>query len=149
MLINEGIIETPLAHRGMLTGQALQICVNYGVPGIPYVNDDSKVTGRFSVRHTFLFAGIPSDMVKGAHLIGEGALQSHFPQGDIAELFAHPVEEHLLNDVACLPSNSQIIKAMALMERFNSSYLFVIDHGIYRGTVTRLSLTRALLAEFA
>ena len=149
MLINEGIIETPVARRGMLTGQALQICVSYGVPGIPYANDEGKVIGRFSVRHTFLFAGIPSDMVKGAHLIGKDALHSQFPQGDIAELFAHPVEEHLLTDAACLPSNSQVIKAMALMERFNSSYLFVIDHDIYRGTVTRLSLTRALLAEFS
>ena len=33
------------------------------------------------------------------------------------------------------------------MEKFNTSYLFVIEDGRYLGAVTRLGLTRVLLEE--
>jgi len=149
MRIIKGLIETPVTRPGMLIGEALRICVERGVPGLPFVDQSGKVTGRFSVRHAFLLSSISSDMIKGAHLIGHDALcLSHGPD-HYGELFALTIEQTILEDAACLPSNALVEKGMALMEKFNSSYLFVIDDERYRGVVTRLSLTRALLEEHA
>lgn len=147
-LIN-GIVTTPVARPGMLIGEALRICVDNWVPGIPYVGDDGSIQGRFSVRNTFLLSTIPGDMIKGAHLIGNEALHLEQTKEHYAELFSGTIDHTILKDVACLSSNAQITKAMALMEKFNSAYLFVVDDGVYRGIVTRLGLTRVLLELLA
>ena len=147
MRLMKGIVETPVARPGMRVDEALRICVDKGVPGIPYVDSSGKIRGRFSVRHTFLLFSIPKDLIKGAHLIGHDALHIDPPKDHYAEVFRQPIDNQILDDAACLSSSAQITKAMALMEKFNSSYLFVIDDGHYRGVVTRLGLTRVLLEE--
>lgn len=145
MRLLKGLVPTPVARPGMPVGDALRICVECGVPGIPFVDDKGKIAGRFSVRNVYLLSSLPPDMVKGAHLIGHDAFHLDHPCEHYASVFHALVDQTILKDVAQLSSNAQIIKAMALMEKFNSSYLFVIDDGDYRGVVTRLGLTRVLL----
>lgn len=145
MKLVKGIVETPVARPGMLVGEALRICVDKGVPGIPYIGGDGWIQGRFSVRNVFLLSTIPPDMIKGAHLIGDEALHLELPPDHYAGLFHQTIDATILKDVAMLSSNAQITKAMALMEKFNSSYMFVVDDDEYRGVVTRLGLTRVLL----
>lgn len=145
MRLMNGIVETPVARPGMRVGEALRICVDKSVPGIPFVGGDGRIQGRFSVRHTFLGETLPPDMIRGAHLIGPAALHLDHPREHYQRLFERTVDAMILPDAACLASDAQITKAMALMEKFNSSYLFVIDDGVYRGVVTRLGLTRLLL----
>lgn len=147
MRLLKGIIETPVARPGMRIGEALRVCVDCGVPGIPFVDGTGLIAGRFSVRNAFLLSSIPSDMIKGAHLIGHQALNLEHPCEHYAVVFEQPIDTTIISEIAMLGSNSQITKAMALMEKFNSSYLFVIDDGRYVGTVTRLGLTRVLLNE--
>ncbi|HOP18086.1 MAG: CBS domain-containing protein [Gammaproteobacteria bacterium] len=148
MRLMKAVIETPVARHGMLIGDALRICVDKGVPGIPFVdNDTGRIIGRFSVRNVFLHYSIPSDMIKGAHLIGHEALHLDLSSDHYEDVFRRTIDCTILDDAACLTSTAQITKAMALMEKFNSSYLFVIDDGVYRGVVTRLGLTRVLLDE--
>lgn len=147
MRLLKGIIETPVARPGMLVGEALRICVDKGVPGIPYVDDSGRIIGRFSVRDTFRITSIPVDMIKGAHLIGHDALHLELSRDHYEGVFGRPIDDQILTDVAWLSSSAQITKAMALMEKFNSSYLFVVDDGRYRGVVTRLGLARILLEE--
>lgn len=147
MRLLKGLVETPVAHAGMPVGEALRICVDCGVPGIPFINRAGGIDGRFSVRNVFLLSSLPSDMIKGAHLIGHDALHLDLPCAHYADVFKAPVDRMILKDFAHLASAAHITKAMALMEKFNSSYLFVIDDGHYRGVVTRLGLTRVLLDE--
>jgi len=143
----KAIIETPVAHPAMLVGEALRICVDKGVPGIPYAVESGRIAGRFSVRDTFRITSIPDDMIKGAHLIGHQALHLELSKDHFDTVFQSPVDDQILPDIACLSSSAQITKAMALMEKSNSSYLFVIDDGQYLGVVTRLGLTRILLDQ--
>ena len=145
MNLMKGVIETPVTRPGMLIGDALRICVDKGVPGLPHVGADGTIQGRFSVRNTFLLYTLPGDMIKHADLIGHQALHLEHTRDHYEELFASTVDRTILKDIACLSSSAQITKAMALMEKFNSSYLFVVDDGHYRGVVTRLGLTRVLL----
>ncbi|WP_078118416.1 CBS domain-containing protein [Thiosocius teredinicola] len=147
MKLLKATIETPVARHGMLIGEALRICVDYDVPGIPYVDEQGKIIGRLSVRNVFLISSLPLDMIKGAHLIGHEALHLDLSRDHYEKVFSQVVDPQILDDCACLSPHAQITKAMALMEKFNSSYLFVIDEGHYLGVVTRLGLTRLLLEE--
>jgi CBS domain-containing protein len=145
MRLQKGIVETPMAHPGMRIIEALRICVDKGVPGLPYSDASGRICGRFSVRNTYLLYSIPSDMIRGAHLIGHQALHLEHDRGHYREVFEQAIDPTILDDYAHLSSGAQITKAMALMEKFNTSYLFVIDEGVYQGVVTRLGLTRVLL----
>ena len=37
---------------------------------------------------------------------------------------------------ASIPSDTQLMKALAIMKHYDTSYLFVIDEGTYRATIT-------------
>lgn len=149
MLLERGIIETPVARPGMSIEQALRICVEHGVPGIPFIDASGAVAGRFSVRHVFLLSSIPPDVIQGAHLIGSEARHIDHACEHYIAAFRRPINPTILNDIASLSSDALTVKAMAMMEQYNSSYLFVIDDGRYLGVVTRLGLTRLLLEEMA
>jgi len=148
MSLLHALVQTRVTRPGMSIGEALNICVESGLPGIPFVNADGQLAGRFSVRHTFLVHSLPSDMVEGAHLIGHKALHLEHSDEHYAELFQRPIDELILEKAACLAPDAQVTKAMAMMEKFNSSYLFLVDNEHYLGVVTRLGLTKALLTEY-
>jgi len=143
--LNQGIVETRVARPGMTVGEALRICVDHDIPGIPFVNAEGNIGGRFSVRHIFKISSLPDDVIQGAHLIGHEATHLEHPCDHFAEVFQRPLDDLVLPEFAHLSSDTLMAKAMALMEKFNSGYLFVIDDGHYRGVVTRLGLTRLLL----
>ena len=54
----------------------------------------------------------------------------------LPEVFGHRVEDYVQEPHASIPSDTQLMKALAIMEHYDTSYLFVIDDGAYRGTLT-------------
>ena len=54
----------------------------------------------------------------------------------LPEVFDHRVEDYVQEPHASIPSATQLMKALAIMEHYDTSYLFVIDEGAYRGTIT-------------
>ena len=145
MDIMKALVVTGVARDGMTFGEALQECVDKGVPGIPYVNDKDEIIGRFSVRNSFFRASIPSDLIKGAHLLGDHIEYLEMPQQQISKLLQLPIHDMLLEDIVTLKPKSQMITALALMEKFNTPYLFVTDDHHYYGVVTRLGIARQIL----
>lgn len=147
MRLLKGIIETPLTRPGMTIREAVGICVDKGVQGLPFVDSNGRITGRFSVRNTLLLHCIPGDMVHGAHLIGHEALHLEHSSDHYRAMFDMAIDPTIITEYIHLSSGAQITKALALMEKFNTSYLFVIDDGRYLGVVTRLGLARLLLDD--
>ncbi|MET0028306.1 MAG: CBS domain-containing protein [Candidatus Thiodiazotropha sp.] len=138
-------IPTRVARPGMTVGEAMQECVDKDVPGIPYVDAEGELNGRFSLRHLFLLCCIPNDILQGAHLLGDDIEHIDFPRIRADELLQRPVEEFIFPDVIRLSPHFHSIKALAIMEQFGTEYLFVTDEGEYRGVVTRMSIARALV----
>jgi predicted transcriptional regulator len=58
---------------------------------------------------------------------------------------ASPVETFLLENIPSVSPRSTIVKALALMEVHNSSYIFLIENGVYEGVVTRQVIARRML----
>lgn len=140
-------IPTKVARPGMRVGEALQECAEKNVPGIPFKDAQGNLSGRFSIRHTFLLCCIPQDIVKGAHLLGDDVDDLDLPRVKAEELMERKVDEFIFPDVIRLSPDFQAIKALAIMEQFNTEYLFVTEGDDYQGVVTRMSIARSILAK--
>jgi len=64
----------------------------------------------------------------------------------VTEALALPVENFLLKNIPSVSPRSSIVKALALMEAHNTSYIFLIEEGEYKGVVTRMVIARRMLA---
>lgn len=138
-------IPTRVARPGMTVGEVMSECVEKDVPGIPFVDAEGNLAGRFSVRHLFLLSCIPSDILHGAHLLGDDIEHLDFPHIKASELMAQKVDDYIFPDAIRLSPNFQTIKALAIMEQYNTEYLFVTEGEDYLGVVTRMSIAKAIL----
>lgn len=139
-------IKTGFITEEMTVKQAFTECVKYNTPGLPYIDENKKIIGRFSIRNTFYATSIPADLIKHAHLLGNDIEHLEIPEQDACEYINKPANLFLVNQILHLHPDSQIVKALALMEQFDTSYLFVVDdNDQYLGVVTHLSITRLLL----
>ena len=147
MKIKHISIPTKVARPGMTVGEVMQECVDKGVPGIPFVDGEGNISGRFSVRHMFLLCCIPDDIIHGAHLLGDDIEHLDFPNIKADELMAQSVDDYIFPDAVRLSPNFQAIKALAIMEQYGTEYLFVTEGDDYQGVVTRLSIARAVVTK--
>jgi len=147
MKLIECMTETSTASLEMTVREAMQVCVDCDCPGIPFVDESGKLIGRFSIRHTFYQHCIPADLIKHAHLLGNGIDNIEMEDQYTDDFMKLPASDFMLERLIHLHPDSQIVKALALMEQFNTSYLFVVDDKEhYLGVVTHQSIARHLLS---
>ena len=77
--------------------------------------------------------------------MGDQTDKLELPEIRVMEIMASPVEMFLLENIPSVSPRSTIVKALALMEVHNSSYIFLIDNGVYQGVVTREVIARRML----
>lgn len=147
MDLNRILIPTQTACPGMTLGSALAECVARDVPGIPYRDSNGRFAGRFSVRHALAAACLPPDLVAGVHLLGDDIRHMDLPGALAESALQLPVEDVVLDHVLTLTPASPPLKALAVMEKYQTSYLFVVDGEDYRGVVTDLSVAALLLGK--
>jgi len=54
------------------------------------------------------------------------------------------VDAYITKHIATVTQNSPVIKALSIMEKFNSSYVFLVDGEQYMGVITRMAIARLL-----
>ena len=147
MDMTHGILPTTTVHPEMTLGEALQACVDHSVPGLPVIDSDGTITQRFSIRYAFNHTCIPSDLIKGAHLLGHDLDHLEMSDQSALETLQRPIKDLLETCPPPIRSTTQILPALALMEELESSYLFVVDEGHYQGVITHLSLSKSILEQ--
>lgn len=147
MHIADIIVPTRVARPGMTVADIFEECVIRNVPGIPYCDSDGRMVGRVSIRHTLKLTCIPEYVVKGAHLLKDAVEQLNLQDDKIRAVLSLPVEFYVLRDTPTVSSASPIVKALSIMERYNSGYVFLMDDGEYKGIVTRMGIARLLLEK--
>jgi CBS domain-containing protein len=60
------------------------------------------------------------------------------------QLMHNPVDPYILEPHISLTSDAPAVKALALMEQSDTSYIFVVDEGQYKGVITIQGLARML-----
>jgi CBS domain-containing protein len=147
MILQEILIPTRMARPGMQVIDVFKECVAKGVHGIPFCDHNDKITGRISIRHVFREVCVPQDVVSGAHMLGDQIGHLDLPDIEKCQILGLPVERFVLDNIPSLTPNSPAVKAIAIMEKYGSSYLFVIDDE-YRGVVTRFGITSLLIKHW-
>ncbi|MGD8311812.1 MAG: CBS domain-containing protein [Gammaproteobacteria bacterium] len=138
-------IATGVMRNGMIVREFFEECVRCNVPGLPYVDDQDRVVGRISIRDVYKHMAIPDHLVKVAHVLGDHTDKLDLPEMKVVETLALPVESYLLENIPGVSPQSSIVKALAIMEMFNTSYIFLLENGEYRGLVTRMVIAHRML----
>lgn len=136
---------TEVVRAGSSFEEAVKICVERGVPGIPFVDDSGRILGRFSLRHAFRMACVSNGALRGGRLLGDDL---DFFRGSSkleGEFLLEPVEGFILEDSLQLDAHARISKTLQKMEDYNTSYLFLVENGRYLGVITRVGLARLVL----
>ncbi len=138
-------IATGVMRKGMTLRDFFEECVRCNVPGLPYVDDQDRIAGRISIRDVYKHMAIPDHLIKVAHLLGDRTDQLDLPEVKLNKILELPVETFLLENIPGVSPQSSIVKALAIMEMYNTSYIFLIEDGEYRGLVTRMVIAHRML----
>jgi predicted transcriptional regulator len=121
--------------------------VRCNVPGLPYVDEHDHIIGRISIRDVYKCIAVPDNILRIADAMGDGDQMGNLdmPEMKALEVMATPVENYLLEKIPTVSPSSTVVKALALMEVHNSSYIFLIEDGQYKGVVTRMIIAKRML----
>jgi predicted transcriptional regulator len=138
---------TGFMRHGMTLRDFFQETVRCNVPGLPYVDEHDQIIGRISIRDVYKCIAVPDNILRIADAMGDGDQMSNLdmPEMKALEIMATPVENYLLEKIPTVSPSSTVVKALALMEVHNSSYIFLIEDGQYEGVVTRMIIAERML----
>lgn len=145
MKLDNILIKTGVAKSSMLVREAFKECVRYNVPGLPYLDGQGKLIGRISIRHILKVNCIPDYMVVNVDIMGDSLGCFNIPGHHALKLLDLPIDDYVMDHVVTITPNSPIVKTLALMEKADVTYLFVMDNGQYIGTVTIMGIAQRML----
>ena len=136
MLPDDLLIVTRVARSGMLVRDVFRECLSARVQSLPYRDEAGRIAGRVTLKHIANRSIVPEYVVQLALVVGDRLSTFEDMERRLPDIFGHPVEDYVQEPHASIPSATQLMKALAIMEHYDTSYLFVIDDGVYRGTIT-------------
>ena len=138
-------VPTGVARAGMTVRQVFEKCTQVNTPGLPFCDDQGLVLGRVTLKYILKCHYLPEHLVELARVLGEQKNNVQEMEMLAKQLFDNKIDSYIQRPHASLTSASSIIKALALMEKLDTGYLFVIDEGQYMGVVTLQNLSKAIL----
>ena len=139
------VVPTAVATPGIGVEAVFLECIAKQVPGIPFRDANGKIVGKASIRHVLKMSCIPDFMVKHAGLLGDHMERLVVPVEEAHKMLALPIDPFVLPDMAVINSEAPVFKALAVMEKHDTTYLFVIDGDEYHGTISIMGMGRAVL----
>ena len=136
MLPEKILIRTKVARAGMTVRDVFRECLHAHVQSLPYCDQEGKIVGRVTLKNIINRSIVPAHMAELAHVIGPRMSAFDEMERRMKEVFDDPVEPYVQEAHASIYSDSVLMKALAIMEHHDTSYLFVIDNGEYKGTLT-------------
>jgi CBS domain-containing protein len=144
MKLKRIFIRTKVAHQGMTVRDVFTECGRANIPALPFCTKSGRITGRVTLKNILKISCLPDYMVESARILGEEMSCMDDVEHKANRLLDTPVDFYVQEPALSLSSDAPIIKALALMEQNDTSYLFVVDNGQYQGVVTIQSLARML-----
>lgn len=138
-------VMTELMRKGMTLRDVFEEAIRCNVPGLPYVDDSGHITGRLSVRDIFKRIAVPDNILSVAGAMGDQTDRLDLSEKKILKALASPAENFVLENIPAVSPYSSIVKALAIMEAYNTHYIFLIEHGEYMGVVTRMVIANRML----
>ncbi len=139
------MISTKVATKGMLVKQFFLACSEVAVPAIPVCNRQGQMVGELSLQHIIKMSCLPDYMVELSSVLGEQLSCLQNVEAKASQVLANPVDAYIAPVPEVISSNSPVMKALAIMERNKTSYLFIVDNGKYQGVVTVQAIVNWIL----
>jgi CBS domain-containing protein len=146
MQLTDLMVPTAVASPGMSVAEVFRECVARQVPGIPFRDQWGQITGKASIRHVLKLNCIPDFMVTHAALLGDSLEALSIPQEKARRVLVLPIDDFILPEPAMIGPHSPVSKALAVMERYDTTYLFIMDGKEYLGTVSIMGIAAAVLS---
>ena len=144
MSLDPILIPTKVARPGMLVSEVFGECIRANIPGIPFRGELDRITGRVTLKNILKKSCLPEYMVELARVLGDQLSCMEDMEGKAKQLMHNPIDPYVLEPHVSLSSDSPPVKALALMEQHDTSYIFVVDEGRYKGTITIQGLARMI-----
>ena len=141
------IIPTATSHSGMTVADVFRECVRSNVPGIPFQDETGHIIGKVSIRHVLKETCIPDYLIKHSHLLGDSFTQLNIPDDHVQYVLSLEIDPFVLTKMAVASSSTPIAKALAIMEGNDATYMFIIDDGVYKGMVSIMGISKAMLEK--
>lgn len=119
-------------------------CIRANMPGLPFCTKSGRIRGRVTLKNILKTSFLPDYIVDSARILGDELACMKDLETKARQLLEMPVEPYIQEPHLSLGSDASAVKALALMEQNDTSYLFIVDDGHYRGGVTIQQLARAL-----
>jgi CBS-domain-containing membrane protein len=130
------MIETDVAHSGMLVREFFKACGQAQVQALPYLDEAGRVTGRVTLKNVLRLSCLPQHVVELAPMLNPNMSCVDHAEDKARQMLCCPIEPFVQGQHETISSDAPLIKALALMEKHDTSYIFVVDDKVYRGTVT-------------
>jgi len=144
MKLKRILIPTKVAHQDMMVREVFTECGRVHIPALPFCTRSGRISGRVTLKNVLKISCLPDYMIESARILGEEMSCMEDVEAKARRLLDTPVEPYVQEPALSLSSDAPIIKALALMEQNDTSYLFVVDDGQYQGTVTIQCLAKML-----
>jgi hypothetical protein len=145
--LDELIVPTALAEPGMTVEALFRECIEKQVPGLPFRDTQGRLSGKASIRNVLKLCAIPDYMVTHAALLGNELDALSIPALQARTMLSLPVDRFILPDLPLVGRRAPVTKALAVMERHDTTYLFVADGDDYAGCVSIMGIAAAVIAH--
>lgn len=136
MLVKDAMIPTKVVTPGTLVRDFFRECGRAHVQALPFADDSGQLAGRITLKYVMKFGCLPEHMVAAAPLLGSFLSCVGNAQEKVAQLLNSQVDAYVQRLHVLIASGEPAIKALAIMEQNDTSYLFVVDDGEYKGIIT-------------
>lgn len=136
MKLKDILIPTKTAHHGMTVREVFEECGRVHIPALPFCTRSGRISGRITLKNILKMSCLPEFMIESARILGEEMSCMQDVESLAPPLLDNPVDAYVQDPALSLSSEAPAIKALAMMEQNDTSYLFVVDDGQYQGVVT-------------
>jgi len=136
MDVESVMIHTEVAHSGMLVRELFEACSRAGVQALPYRDERGKISGRVTLKNVLRLSCLPAYVVQMASILSAQMSCVENAEEKAREILGCTVDAYVQELPKTIAASAPLIKALALMEQHDTSYIFVVDDGTYRGTIT-------------
>lgn len=134
--IEQILVPTMIIEPGMHVRELFLECHRAQVQALPYRDETGRLAGRVTLKNVLRVSCLPEYMVNLASLLGPQLSCVDSAEAKAREILRNPVEPYVQALPATIESSAALIKALAVMEKNDTSYIFVVDQGQYRGVIT-------------
>jgi len=142
MKLKQILIPTRTANPGMTVREVFTECGRANLPALPFCTRSGRIAGRVTLKNILKISCLPEYMIESARILGEEMSCMEDIESKARQLLDTPVDPYVQEPALSLSSEAPAIKALAMMEQNDTSYLFVVDEGQYQGAVTMQSLAK-------